>query len=181
MLKDAAKELGINYSTAKTIIRIWRLENRIHKKYSSSPKKKKQRSENFKAKFANDELLITTQENLNLLCRKKAKKLIKCKSHFFTIEKNSESTNFKSYSSDVNSNDYSWVIWVLVYYVRMAQISIGEYQVRQNNYIIGSLIPLCESLLSFMNYNVLQLINSDSLKTNYLELLSKILFTFRHI
>jgi hypothetical protein len=32
LLKDAAKMLGINYSTAKTILRIFRLEKRVEKK-----------------------------------------------------------------------------------------------------------------------------------------------------
>jgi hypothetical protein len=32
LLKDAANILGINYSTAKTILRIFRLEKRIDKK-----------------------------------------------------------------------------------------------------------------------------------------------------
>jgi hypothetical protein len=32
LLKDAAKALGINYSTAKTILRIFRIEKRIEKK-----------------------------------------------------------------------------------------------------------------------------------------------------
>ena len=37
---DSAKDLNINYSTAKTILRIWRSEKRINKKF------KKQRKEN---------------------------------------------------------------------------------------------------------------------------------------
>ena len=32
LLKDASKILGINYSTAKTILRIFRIEKRIEKK-----------------------------------------------------------------------------------------------------------------------------------------------------
>jgi len=35
MLKDAAKLLNINYSTAKTILRVFRKEKRIEKKYSN--------------------------------------------------------------------------------------------------------------------------------------------------
>ena len=34
LLKDASKILGINYSTAKTILRIFRIEKRIDKKNS---------------------------------------------------------------------------------------------------------------------------------------------------
>lgn len=34
LLKDAASTLGINYSTAKTILRIFRIEKRIEKKNS---------------------------------------------------------------------------------------------------------------------------------------------------
>ncbi len=40
-LKEAALELGINYSIANTIIRIWRKENRVIKKYSYTNKRKK--------------------------------------------------------------------------------------------------------------------------------------------
>ncbi len=38
LLKDAASILGINYSTAKTILRIFRLEKRIEKKNSDEGK-----------------------------------------------------------------------------------------------------------------------------------------------
>jgi hypothetical protein len=38
LLKDAASILGINYSTAKTILRIFRLEKRIEKKNSDEVK-----------------------------------------------------------------------------------------------------------------------------------------------
>jgi hypothetical protein len=38
LLKDAASILGINYSTAKTILRIFRLEKRIEKKNSDEDK-----------------------------------------------------------------------------------------------------------------------------------------------
>lgn len=38
LLKDAAKSLGINYSTAKTIIRIFRIEKRLEKKKSHKDK-----------------------------------------------------------------------------------------------------------------------------------------------
>ena len=37
MLKDAAKMLNINYSTAKTILRVFRKEKRIDKKNSKKP------------------------------------------------------------------------------------------------------------------------------------------------
>jgi hypothetical protein len=41
LLKDAAKALNMNYSSAKTILRIWRLEKRICKKYNSERLKKR--------------------------------------------------------------------------------------------------------------------------------------------
>lgn len=42
MLKDAAKILNINYSTAKTILRIFRIEKRIEKKNADEERELKQ-------------------------------------------------------------------------------------------------------------------------------------------
>ncbi len=47
-LKDAAKELAINYSTAKTILRIFRIEKRIEKKNADEERVLKQLIYDFK-------------------------------------------------------------------------------------------------------------------------------------
>jgi hypothetical protein len=41
-LKDAARILGINYSTAKTILRIFRIEKRIEKKNADEERQLKE-------------------------------------------------------------------------------------------------------------------------------------------
>lgn len=47
-MKDAAKLLGINYSTAKTILRIFRIEKRIEKKNADEERELKQLIYQFK-------------------------------------------------------------------------------------------------------------------------------------
>lgn len=48
MLKSAAEMLNINYSTAKTILRIWRIEKRICKKYGADTKARLNKGKIFK-------------------------------------------------------------------------------------------------------------------------------------
>ena len=104
LLKDAAKYLNINYSTAKTILRIWRIEKRIHKKSYINNKKKK----NFR-------IMKTTPENLNLLISNKyftinsiksSEFLKKCSNYNFTLfSRNPKSECGSSHdNSTVNSN-----------------------------------------------------------------------------
>ena len=50
MLKDAAEILNINYSTAKTIIRIFRIEKRVEKKNAEEERTLKQIIHKFKKK-----------------------------------------------------------------------------------------------------------------------------------
>ncbi len=50
MLKDAAEILKINYSTAKTIIRIFRIEKRVEKKNAEEERRLKQIIHTFKKK-----------------------------------------------------------------------------------------------------------------------------------
>jgi len=65
MLKDAAKMLNINYSTAKTILRVFRKEKRIDKKNS---KKQILNSSSKKAKFQEDSSnSVSEEENLDKL------------------------------------------------------------------------------------------------------------------
>jgi hypothetical protein len=61
LLKDAAKILGINYSTAKTILRIFRIEKRIEKKNADEERQLKEIIFKFK-KDKNDELLLPVNE-----------------------------------------------------------------------------------------------------------------------
>jgi hypothetical protein len=62
MLKDAAKMLNINYSTAKTILRVFRKEKRIDKKNS---KKQCMTSSTKKAKFPEDSSISSSQAEEN--------------------------------------------------------------------------------------------------------------------
>jgi hypothetical protein len=65
MLKDAAKMLNINYSTAKTILRVFRKEKRIDKKNS---KKQVLNTSSKKAKFQEDSSnCLSEEENLDKL------------------------------------------------------------------------------------------------------------------
>ncbi len=51
LLKDAAKSLSINYSTAKTILRIFRIEKRFEKKNAEEEKKLKKLVYNYKLEY----------------------------------------------------------------------------------------------------------------------------------
>jgi hypothetical protein len=72
-LKEAAKELQINYSTAKTILRVYRIENRIYKKIPSQKKIFRQNDYieedcyELKANIVNDKinLSISSDDNIN--------------------------------------------------------------------------------------------------------------------
>jgi hypothetical protein len=171
MLKDAAKMLGINYSTAKTILRIWRIEKRIHKKYSSTSSVKKKRQHKYKkrATFPPEELNICPHVvGFNFLNQQQKPRPLQslgnsykvCKNTLFTIDKNNgDSTNC---SSDVMSNNYSWTNWVLVYYVRMMQKGIAELEVIKNKYIIDCLTATSKSMLEWVKYNQMLLLNKSS-------------------
>jgi hypothetical protein len=161
MLKDAAKELGVNYSTAKTIIRIFRLENRIHKKYSSNPKLRKLN----RFKFIESELSVT-HKSVNI-SGKAANEFIKCNNMYFTIGGVSDSTQCSS------ELEYSKLNCAMVYYVRMAQKGIEEFQVLQNNLIIRNLVPICESIIKKISYFDLLPCNSMTLMQSYYNLLCK--------
>jgi hypothetical protein len=172
MLKDAAKELGINYSTAKTIIRIWRLENRIHKKYSSTPKKKRSTqcaTVDERTRYGHEELLITSCVSIHAPGGRGVPKqnFAKCSPDHFTIEGNNESTTNCS-------SDMGYINYAMVYYVRTMQRGIEEFQIQQNKLMIRNLLPLCESVFNnFDYYNVLMFSNSEGLKASYYNLLCK--------
>lgn len=54
-LKDAAKSLNINYSTAKTILRVYRIENRILKKSPYQKRNRRQKNKTFHFNVSNFE------------------------------------------------------------------------------------------------------------------------------
>lgn len=62
-LKEAAKFLNINYSTAKTILRVFRIENRILKKspYQKKPKRMRSFSEDLAKSSSNCNSVESTQ------------------------------------------------------------------------------------------------------------------------
>jgi hypothetical protein len=67
-LKDAAKELSINYSTAKTILRIFRIEKRIEKKNADEERVLKQLISDFKKdrRSSFGDLEEIQEENVNV-------------------------------------------------------------------------------------------------------------------
>lgn len=70
LLKDAAKILQINYSTAKTILRIFRIEKRVEKKNAEEERQLKIFLTNYKNKSTVESSQITQvqdQENNNKL------------------------------------------------------------------------------------------------------------------
>jgi hypothetical protein len=78
LLKDAAKSLGINYSTAKTILRIFRIEKRIEKKNADEERELKDIIFNFQnnKNIKKSEILKTTkgeEEDITFNGKKKKK------------------------------------------------------------------------------------------------------------
>lgn len=65
LLKDAAKSLGINYSTAKTILRIFRIEKRIEKKNAEEEKELKVLIHKFKCEKVSDPKKSFTDEKFS--------------------------------------------------------------------------------------------------------------------
>jgi hypothetical protein len=170
MLKDAAKDLGINYSTAKTIVRIWRNENRIFKKYASNPKKKRSRDNTEdRTRYTCGELKIASQVNVNMYSGKLRKPLTRSQ-ECFTIGGNNDMTNCS------NEIDYGRLLYSLVYCINLAQKGIEEFQIQQNKIIIRHLLSMCESLFnSSSKYNVFMLCGNSQLSTSYYNLICNIL------
>jgi hypothetical protein len=94
LLKQAAQELNINYSTAKTILRIWRIEKRICKKYGSNKMLKKNKGKIFKV-----------LDSLN----NKEKTVIESNNRFTIMSQNK---NFRQDNLNSNSNCSSGVLQV---------------------------------------------------------------------
>jgi hypothetical protein len=66
-LKDAAKALGINYSTAKTILRIFRIEKRIEKKNADEERQLKEIITKFKSdKTKTNDFIRLIQEKVGI-------------------------------------------------------------------------------------------------------------------
>jgi len=65
LLKDAAKMLGINYSTAKTILRIFRLEKRVEKKNAEQERQLKSFLKSYKK--TKDDKNESSEESSSLL------------------------------------------------------------------------------------------------------------------
>jgi hypothetical protein len=156
MLKEAAKELNINYSTAKTILRIWRIENRIHKKYT--PNKKKKRFRILRANESNSrkvDFVVSNPLGFDIPGGRGVGSLSKILENSFSIEKSSD------YGSTLCSNEGKPVVdknvikLIIFSYARLLHKSIEELQVVQYGRILKELLLICKYLVMNLDLNVL--------------------------
>jgi hypothetical protein len=157
LLKQAAKELNINYSTAKTIIRIWRMENRIHKKYTPIKMKKRFRvlrgNESNSLKF---ELVIVRPNGFDILARQD-RFYTKALETSFAIEKGLDVSTCASEGRQVEKNISKLIV---LSFASLMHKSIEELELIQYGRILHMLVSVCKYLL--LDTNIL---NTNTRKT----------------
>ena len=134
-----AQDLGINYSTAKTILRIWKKEKRIFKKYSSTSKRKRPRP--------------------------KIRSLLeKCNITSFTIQ----SDKCESTSSNSSVSQPVDIINLICMYNSYNLIkSIMMTMVESDKLTLSKLLSICELLVKYINNDVSLLNGNHNLTLIY--------------
>jgi hypothetical protein len=161
-LKSAAKDLSINYSTAKTIIRIWRLENRINKKNTTNFQKNiKIEKSKAKQTCCFDDLQISMSERINLgphkcarRCAQKVFGIKKCQVDAFSIKGNAlEVGAMKSGTehSGLRTRELTLLRLVIIYHIRTLQKGFEEQIVINNRQMLDYLFQICNEVILRVN------------------------------
>jgi hypothetical protein len=143
LLKDAAGILNINYSTAKTILRIFRIEKRILKKNAEEEKELKNLVMKFKDGDRGMKMfeIIQTNSDESSTCERKTFKEEKVDSINERLNKAQENNYFHKFSNEFTQN--------IVQMVNDVNICFNDIQ--NNQLLINNLIKDSNNMMGVMS------------------------------